>query len=186
MKPCASPRIKPAKVRAVRPDPGGLAAALDEANTFRPGHVPAEAVLLTAWVSLPGDNAQRGHWKKQITWKEALKGDFTACLELQGHPGLIREPGVHIAMHVARKGDDNNLLARAKYVIDLLQTYKQTVTGKRVQGLLDLIENDDALNSENRGITEQLIPAQSSVEVFWKKTALEFSTYPFGGGSFLP
>ena len=62
-------------------------------------------------------------------------------------------------MHVARKGDDNNALSRAKYVIDLLQTYKQTVTGKRVQGLLDLIENDDVLNHANRTVEEQSVKA---------------------------
>ena len=69
-------------------------------------------------------------------------------------PAPTSNPAVHIAMHVARKGDDNNVLSRAKYVIDLLQVYKQTVTGKRVQGLLDLIENDDVLNNANRTVEE--------------------------------
>jgi len=111
-----------------------LAQALDEANSYRPEHVPPDAVLLASWINLPGDNAQRGNWKKQISWKESLKSDFTACLDFQGHPGLIREPAVHIAMHVGTKGDDNNLLGRAKYVIDLLQTYKQTAKGKGLDG----------------------------------------------------
>jgi len=64
----------------MRPIKGALAQALDEANSYRPEHVPPEAVLLASWINLPGDNAQRGNWKKNISWKESLKSDFTACL----------------------------------------------------------------------------------------------------------
>jgi hypothetical protein len=117
--------------------------------------VPDHATLLVAWLNLPGENTQRSrHWAQNKAWKDTLKQDFAACLDFQGHPGLLRDPAIHIALHVSRRGDDNNLLARAKYVIDLLQVCKTRVDGQRVQGLLDLIENDDLLTPENRSIEE--------------------------------
>lgn len=143
-----------APIRTIRPPKGGLAQALDDVNATRPEHVPDDATLLVSWVSLPGENTQRGHWAKQKVWKDALKADFGACLELQGYPPMYENPAVHIAMRVTRKGDDNNRLARAKYVIDLLQEHKTRADGQRVQGLLNLIKNDDVLNNENRTIEE--------------------------------
>lgn len=154
-----------APIRTLRPPKGGLAAAMDEANALRPEHVPDGATLLVAWVDLPGENTQRtGHWAKNKIWKEGLQRDFGACLELQGHPGTYEKPGVHIRMDVTRKGDANNMLSRAKYVIDLLQIKKERVDGQRIQGMFDLIENDDVLTNENRTVEEHSIKVQRSEE----------------------
>lgn len=156
----ASPKAKPGPTRAVRPPKGGLAAALDEANRWRPPHVPPGATLLVAWTNLPGENTQRtGHWALQKAWKDVLKKDFGACLEFQGHPGTFAAPGVHVAIHCSRAGDANNRLSRAKYVLDLLQALKTDVKGNRRQGLLDLIENDDVLTDENRTVEEKFVGA---------------------------
>lgn len=158
----STPPTKPKKTGARPKRPLDLHAALDEINLQRPEHVPESALTLVAWVTIPGDNTQRGqHWTFKRSWQEPVIIDLGACLAIQPHPGVIKNPGLHIRLIVPSRGDANNSLARAKFLIDKLQVRREVQyrkpeggTGIRVHGLLGLIDDDKVLTDANRTIEE--------------------------------
>lgn len=146
-------------LRIRRPE---LKAGLAEVHDSRPSWVPEEATLLVSWVDLPGENKQRTqHWTTNRVWKKVIADDFFACVALQ-KPHMYKNPRVHIRMDVRRKGDANNMLSRAKYVIDLLQVRKDKANGTRYQGMFGLIDNDDILTDANRTIEERSVKSEAS------------------------
>lgn len=160
---------KPPTKKMARPAaPRDIAAALLELDALRPGNVPPGATVLCSWVKLPGDNAGRADWRRQQAWKQPLINHFSACMEAQPHPGVLRHPQVHVLMLVPRVGDEINRFSRAKFAIDRLQIRRvvpyvkesdeagnPVKMGERVYGLLDLIQDDSVLTSRNCTIIEE-------------------------------
>ena len=153
-------RATPKKPKPQPQRPLSIKAALEALHAERPEHIPAGATLVVAWIDLPGENAQRKSWHAALDWKAQLKLDFAACLKLQGHPGLIAHPRVHVQLHVAVPGDPINSYSRVKYVIDKLQVLRASSyvrKGKltaRSSGLLGLISDDKHLTLESCTVEE--------------------------------
>lgn len=121
------PPTEAKKTKAAPPKrPSDLHRALSLLHGERPLHVPETALLLVAWVDLPGDNTQRTqHWAVKRRWQEAVKDHFAQCLALQPHPGVLESPMVHVQMRVAAPGDERNRTGRAKYLLDKLQLRRE-------------------------------------------------------------
>lgn len=173
----------PTKAKPFFPEAADLPMFLGGLRETRPAHVPRDAVLLYAGISLPGDNAQRtGSYKKKLGWQADAKHHFSLCMNEQPHPGRLNKPRVHIQMNVAQTGDEGAYFGRAKWLIDRLQVRKDVLVKRpvpkvvdgvlqthrtRTFGLLDLIEDDKLLSSRNCTFEEQYAkPAERGVAMW--------------------
>lgn len=162
--PDAGQRVKRPKARIRRPRLAELPEALSALDHHRPDFVPEDAMLFASWVKLPSDNQQRDQkWTIKRGWQEPIINDFSNCMSLYPHPGVLTDARVHILMVVPKVGDEKNRASRAKFVIDRLQVKREVPYkkpgkdeyGVRTYGLLGLIKDDSILTDQTCTLAEK-------------------------------
>ncbi len=134
---------------------------------------PESGTVLISWMDCPGDNKQRSQHKRvKQNWHELVRRDFTDCMALQPHPGVLENPKLFCWGHVGSAGDSvMNGWARYKHFVDLLQPLTLDSRERRT-GCLGLIRNDKDFKLENVALRETAIRKKDENGLVHRKVIL--------------